>query len=167
MRCANVIFLILFSPLYGFTQLPSKVMRLEGIWEFKQGSGYESWELQGEDMVGHAFQVNSKTGDTSKMEDIRIRLINGRLVYMMNTYSVLEDSLVKTVHHFIGERRKMNFVNMNTHIPVKIRYRFGFFNRKKLNIMIYYGTNDKPVILILNKMRQNIKGKSEGMSESS
>lgn len=134
-------------------QLPSNVTKLIGVWQYQEGSGFESWELQGGDLVGHAYRVNSKTGDTSKVEDMRIRKPRKTLTYSMDTYNFVNDSMMIHTQNFVGEKRKMKFFNISGHTPYEIEYSFGFFNKKKLKIKIYHGPFDKPLTLKLHRVR--------------
>ena len=45
-----------------FAQLPRKVQKIEGLWGYRQGSGFEKWKVQGDAIVGESFRVN-KIGD--------------------------------------------------------------------------------------------------------
>ncbi|MFT5858780.1 MAG: hypothetical protein ACI865_000868 [Flavobacteriaceae bacterium] len=146
------VLLLFLSALPAYGQLPSKVKKMAGTWEYKQGSGFESWELQGNELIGHAFRVNVKTGDTSKVEDMTIRKPSKHLVYVIETINYVDDSLMIRAQNFIADRKKMKFYNMTGQTPHAIEYSFGFFSKKKLKLKIYHGPFDKPLKLVLFKV---------------
>ena len=119
----------------AFGQLPSKVEKLEGKWRFKEGSGYEVWEVKGDKIVGHAFRV-LKTGDTSRVEDFFIARVNKTLVYNLRTYTNINGQLVTKERDFYSSKRKMKFVSLTEDLPYSIEFKFGFFNRNKLKILV-------------------------------
>ncbi len=134
-----------------FSQFTGKIDRLQGKWRYKEGSGFEVWEKKGSDLVGYAYRVNPKTGDSSKVEDIRLRLVNKRLIYTMTTYNYADDSLYRTDHDFVGGKRQMKFYNIDSSSPYMVKYSYGFLNRNKLIIRIYNGMHEKPLKLILRR----------------
>ena len=145
-------FLLLSSSL--FAQLPSKANKLIGVWKYKEGSGYEIWKSQGDVLIGEAYRVSTKTGDSSKVEDMVLSRVNSNLIYKMKTFNHLNDSVVTTTHNFVGSKRKMTFVNIDAITPYSIRYRIGFFNKKKMKIHIHYSRNDKGLKLNLFKVEE-------------
>jgi hypothetical protein len=135
-------------------QLPSNVTKLVGVWKYKQGSGFESWKKQGDELVGHAYRINNKTGDTSRVEDMLLRKPQKTLLYTTSTYNFVMDSLRVNTQNFVGEKRKMKFFNMAEHSPHAIEYSFGFWNKNKLKINIYHGPFDKPLTLTLYRVKE-------------
>lgn len=151
------VLVILFSLALSFcvnAQLPSKVQKLEGVWKYNQGSGYEVWKSNGEtEMLGTAYRVNPKTGDSSKVESLWIRRTNRNLIYSMETFKMKADTVVSEMHDFVGGKRKMKFYNIDSRKPYLVAYSFGFLglNKKKLTIKVYYEEGEKPLKLRLTK----------------
>lgn len=135
-------------------QLPNKVQKLEGVWKYNQGSGYEVWEANGNDeMIGTAYRVNPKTGDSSKVESLWIRKTNRNLVYSMETFKMRADTVITETHDFVGGKRKMKFYNIDSRKPYMVGYSFGFLglSKKKLTIKVYYEEGEKPLKLRLSR----------------
>lgn len=130
-------------------QLPNKVKKMEGTWEYKLGSGYEILELVGDELKGKGFRINRKTGDTASIENSNIQMINKNLIYTLTTYNVVSDSVSTTVHKFIADGKKMKFRNISSSTPYAIHFSFGFFNKNKLKMSIYHGPSADPVHLHL------------------
>lgn len=149
MRTVYFILLILL-PLSLNAQLKGSALKLEGTWTYKESPGFEVWERNGDQMIGKAYRVN-KMGDTSLVEEMSIRSVNDRLLYNSTTFNRTGDSLIRVVNMFIGKRRKMKFTNIAREIPFAIHYGFGFLNRKKLKIQIYFNEGEKAKKIILNK----------------
>ena len=152
MKLVFTVLLFSLISVYAEGQLPSKVKKITGIWKYKSGDGFEVWTLKDDILLGTAFRIN-KVGDTTKVEDLKIRKVNKTLVYTVNSKNFIEDSLVIDDHNFVGTKKKMEFFNIESNIPVMIRYSFGFLNRNKLKISIQYGIKDEPVELILNRLK--------------
>lgn len=148
-----VTFFFLFSfALLSNAQFNGKVKKLIGVWEYKSGNGFEKWELEGEFLTGGAYRIN-KLGDTTKVEDLQIRRINKTLIYSVCLDEVIGDTTIAITHNFIGNKNKMKFNNIDSNLPAIISYSFGFLNRKKLKIRIQYGIKDKPVELLLYRVK--------------
>jgi hypothetical protein len=145
-----VIFAFLSTGLMA--QLPGAAKKLVGEWEYKEGSGFETWQLNGEELEGHAYRV-SKLRDTSIVEDLTIKRVNKNLVHIMKIYSVVNDSTITNTYHFLGNKRKLKFINIDSNTPYSIQYKFGFLNRNKLFIKIQYGPYEKPSKLVLKRVR--------------
>lgn len=152
MKNIIVLFVLLFIGIDGFSQLPSKVEKLVGEWSYKEGSGFEVWKQQDDLLHGYAYRIN-KVGDTSMVEDIQLKKINNSLVYTLETYNQIGDSVVTASNSFIGERRKMNFINVLSETPYSISYSFGFLTRNKLKIKIRYVMGQDPVVLKLVRVK--------------
>lgn len=154
MRLIHFIFLafVLNSGL-PFAQLPSSVQKMEGNWRYKEGSGYESWKLKDEQLIGHAFRL-TKTGDTSEVESFIIKKVNNRLVYNLSTFINQNDTLITTNRSFLGRKRKMDFVNISEDTPYSIQYAFGFLNKNKLKILVQNTISDKPTKYILFRIKE-------------
>jgi len=153
MRISRISLLVFF--LVSMTtqaQIPAKISKMEGVWKYKEGSGYEVWEKKGDQLAGYTFRLN-KVGDTSKVDDIVLKMVNKRLMYSLKTYTYVHDSLKIATHNFLGGKRKMKFVNIDIGTPYSIHYSFGFLNRNKLKLSIQYGANDTPIKLVLFRVK--------------
>ena len=135
----------------AFAQLPNKVKKMAGTWEYKFQSGFEILEIKGDELVGVGYRVNQKSSDTSKVENVRIRMANKNLVYSMTTYNVVQDSVVANTQEFVSSGKRLKFQNISAPTPYMIRYSFGFFNKNKLFVRVYHGPDAKPVKLILTR----------------
>lgn len=142
---------LLFDSHDSLAQLGRKTEKLAGNWEYKEGSGYETWDLDGEELDGHAYRIN-KMGDTTKVEDLRIKRVNKNLIHVLSTYNIAGDSTIVTTYRFVGGKRKLSFINIDSNTPYSIAYRFGFLNRNKLFIRIKYGMNEKGTKLTLKRV---------------
>jgi hypothetical protein len=131
-------------------QLPKRVQKLEGLWEYRAGSGFEDWRFKGDRMVGTSFRIN-KLGDTLVAERFEIAYINKRLVMDLKAYHTVGDSLVVRQKTLIGKRRKMEFTNVSGVAIEKLRYRFGFFSKRRLKLLVYHQRDMKPQKLVLLK----------------
>lgn len=146
------IILIAFLPIFSFAQLKGPALKLEGTWNYKESPGFEVWEHVGEEMIGKAYRV-SKMGDTSLVEEMSIRSVNKRLTYHSTTFNHTGDSIIRVKNTFIGKRRKLKFTNIAREIPFAIHYSYGFLNRSKLKIQIYFNEGEKAKKILLNKAR--------------
>jgi len=149
---ALVVFVVMAIGVHA--QLPNKAEKLAGTWEYKFNSGFEVMELKGDEIVGMGYRINRKTGDTSKVETIRIRKVNKTLVYSMTNYKVVKDSVVATTQKMVSSGNKMKFYNISSLSPHAIKYSFGFLNRNKLFVRIYHNTDAKPVKLTLTRKKE-------------
>lgn len=147
------LFLFLFISASSFGQLPSNVKKLEGSWRYKGGSGYEVWKSQDDHLTGFSFRV-TRTGDTSRVEDMTISVFSKRLIYGLTTYNLVNDSLVTTHRNFIGGKRKMDFLHLAGSDPYSIEYKFGFFNRNKLKIVVIHLEKDRPEKYTLYRIKE-------------
>ncbi|MDG1429058.1 MAG: hypothetical protein P8H56_10175 [Crocinitomicaceae bacterium] len=147
--------LLLATAVLGFNlsaQIPSKSKKLAGTWDYKEGSGFEVWKMNGDEIVGAAYRVNPKTLDTSKVEGMVIRKPGRHLLCATETYNIaLDGSLVARDHNFIADRNRMKFFNLSNLPPYAVEYKFGWFNKKKMKVSIYHGPHDKPLKLVLYK----------------
>ena len=123
---------------------------MEGTWSYKESPGFEVWEKKGDEMLGRAFRVN-KMGDTSLVEEMLIGSVNNRLIYQSTTFNHTSDSTIRVQNTFVGLRRKMKFTNIAREIPFAIHYGFGFLNRNKLKIQIYFNEGEKAKKIVLTK----------------
>jgi len=151
MRGIGVVIVFCVMGLAAFAQLPNKVEKLAGSWEYKLGSGYEVFTVKDDELIGVGFRINLKSNDTSQVETIRMRMVNKNLVYSMTTYNVVQDSVVASTHQFIGSGKRMKFQNISALTPYQVKYSFGFLNRNKLRICVYHGPDAKPIKLILKR----------------
>ncbi len=135
----------------AYAQLPNKVKKMEGTWIYKFRSGFEVLEVEGDQLLGVGYRVNQKSNDTSRVENVKIRMANKNLIYSMTTYNLAKDSVVATTHEFVSSGRRLKFQNISAPTPYMIKYSFGFFNRNKMFIRVYHGPEAKPIKLILTK----------------
>lgn len=146
-----IAFSCVFMAFSSFGQLKGKPLSLVGTWKYNEGSGYEIWIMKGEELIGSGYR-STKIGDSVKVEDLTISIVNNNHIYTLRTkqQTVLGDSVV--VHKFIGNKRKLYFENMDKEMPTSIQYKFGFFNKNKLQIIIRFGEKDKPKKLKLSRV---------------
>jgi hypothetical protein len=149
MRKFGALLFFLALSVSAFAQLPNKVKKMEGTWDYKFGSGFEVLEVKGDELLGVGYRINQKSSDTTRVENVRIRMANKNLVYSMTTYAVVKDSVVANTQEFVSSGKRLKFQNISAPTPYMIKYSFGFFNRNKLFIRIYHGPDAKPVKLIL------------------
>ena len=151
--CGNffsiLVLLVLAFPVKG--QLTGKIKHLPGTWKYEGGSGYEIWMVSGDEMIGHGYRT-TKFKDTMKVEDLRISSVNRSLIYSLTTYQPTEAGNIEVNYRFIGNKRDLNFTNIENEAPSFIRYKFGLFNKRKLRILIGYEGENKPVKLKLEKV---------------
>ncbi len=146
--------LVFFALSMGaFAQLPNKAEKMAGTWEYKLRSGFEVIEIKGDELHGVGYRVNKKTGDTSRVENVRIKRVDETLVYSMTTYNVVNESVVSTVQKFVSSGRKLKFRNVSAPTPYAIKYSFAFLNRNKMFIRVYHGPDAKPIKLILTRKK--------------
>lgn len=146
--------LVFFALSMGaFAQLPNKAKRMAGTWEYKLRSGFEIIEIKGDELQGVGYRINQKTNDTSRVENVRIKKVNGNLVCSMTTYNIVKDSIVPTVQNFVSSGRKLKFQNISAPTPYAIKYSFGFLNRNKMFIRVYHGPETKAIKLILTRKK--------------
>lgn len=144
-----IFFLLALSIIYtAEAQLPNRVRKLQGLWEYRQGSGFEKWNLHGDRMIGESFRIN-KLGDTLVAERFEITYINKRLVMDLKAYHMVGDSVLVRQKTLIGKRRKMEFTSVTGIKLEKLRYRFGFFSKKRLKLFIHHQSSMDPQKLVL------------------
>lgn len=149
-----ILFSFLIVSMGTFAQLTNKMEKLAGKWKYKEGSGFEIWSVNGNELLGKAYRVNVKALDSVKVEDIRIARVNKNMVYTMQTYKYAKDTVLTQSFQFVANKRSFKFYNVNEGAPYRIEYRFGFLNRNKLKIKIQYiSTDKKPLKLVLFKMK--------------
>ena len=111
MKGISVLLVFFAFSMSAYAQLPNKVKKMAGTWEYKFRSGFEILEMNGDELQGAGYRVNQKLNDTSRVENVRIRLANKNLVYSMTTYRVLNDSVASTTHDFVSSGKKLKFQN--------------------------------------------------------
>ena len=146
--------IILTTSVTAFGQLPSKVKKMEGTWEYQFRSGFEILKVEGDELIGSGYRVNLKSNDTSKVEHIRIQMLANSMVYSMTTYFMVADSVVTTTQKFVSSKKKLLFQNITDLTPNSIKYSFGFLNRNKMIIRVYLGPGTKPTKLILTRKQE-------------
>lgn len=123
-----------------------------GEWRYKYDLGVEVWSLKGEELVAESFRKN-KFGDSTKVEEIHIRMAGKILVHDWTTYNVSNDSLIVNKTTFVSTSRKYKFHNVEGVTPYMIQYKFGLFNKKKMKIWVEYGINEKPTKFVVERIR--------------
>mgnify|MGYP007025850626 CR=1 FL=1 len=151
MKRIGVLLVFIVLAAGAFAQLPSKVKKMEGTWEYKFRSGYEILDVKGDELHGVGYRINRKSGDTSRVENVRIHMANKVLVYSMTTYNLAMDSVVSLTQKFVSSGKKLRFQNITDPTPYAIKYSFAFLNRNKLFIRVYLGPDTKPSKIILTR----------------
>ena len=100
--------------------------------------------MENDVLIGEAFRKN-RLGDSTKVEDLRIRKTGKLTVHEWVTYNVVNDSLVTNSATFIGRSNDLTFFNVDAPTPYSISYAFGFLSKKKLIIKIKFGVKEKAV----------------------
>lgn len=135
-------------------QMKGKISQLEGTWRYEGGSGYEVWKSNGDEFIGYGYR-STKFQDTLLVEELKITLVNKRLMYSSKTRQQTPAGTVINEHRFIGKNsKKLSFDNVDNDNPRAVRYKFGLFNKNKLRILIGYDGKPKPVVL---KLKRDIK----------
>jgi hypothetical protein len=150
-RISKVLFILI--PILCRSQLPAKVERMEGKWEYRHGSGIEIWTMKGDEMHAVGYRTN-KLGDTLKVESSVIKKVNKQLVYFLNTFKLMDDSVVVSTSRFIGGKKKMEFFNLDAITPYSITYKFGFLRRKLLKVYIQLGPNDEQIKMYMRRVSE-------------
>lgn len=152
MRQLYLIALFLFTSGITLAKLPSNVKKLVGTWEYKEGSGFESWRLEGDVLVGEAFRIN-KLNDTIVAEQFKINKVDKNLVLHLDAYQIVNDSLEIRERKFLGGKRKLKFTNIESESPISLHYKFGIFSKNKLKIFITILEGSKPQKLTLFRQK--------------
>lgn len=134
----------LLFPLFGLSQIKGKAKHLVGKWNYKEGSGFEVWSPNGDNLVGSGYRI-LKLGDSLKVETLSLTFTNGRYVY---TYHTIEGSNQEKDIHFISKGRKLQFVSTNSETPIRMEYRFGF-GRSKMKLYVTVGEINNRGVLTL------------------
>ena len=145
-----ILFVSLILSASSFAQLPSSAQKMEGLWEYKEGSGFEKWELDGDILRGESFRVNL-LGDTIVAERMEIKSINKRLVLSVTAYNIVDDSLRIVNKDFIGKKRKTEFTSISAISTVSLEYKRPFFFRNRMFLFVHRSGIDKPRKLVLYK----------------
>ena len=142
--------LLIFSFTTVFSQLKGKAKHLPGTWVYAQGSGYEVWTIENDQLVGAGYRTN-KIGDTVKVEQLGIKLANNSLFYTLETGIQNFNNSAYVKHQFISKARKLDFTNIENVLPNHLKYTFGFFNKNKLTITVWMEESLKKTKLKLRK----------------
>lgn len=145
------IFLILFSIFNSFGQIKGKALHLVGTWKYSGGSGYETWVLKGDQLIGSGYR-STKTGDSVKVEDLTISQVNKNLIYTLKTNQPTSQGDSSVVRQFVGNKRSLHFENIANEMPEFIQYKFGIFSKNKLRITIQFKSNQKLQKLKLSRV---------------
>jgi hypothetical protein len=148
----NLILIIVSFPQVGFSQLKGQSLNLEGVWKYEGGSGYEVWEKKNEyELVGAGYRL-TKFGDTLKVEELRLAVVNGNLIYSLTTHQQTSGGVEVFKYSFISNKRKLQFLNIENTSPSSVTYKFGFFSKRKLKIIIGFDGKEVPSVLKLRKV---------------
>lgn len=131
-------------------QLPNRAKKLAGLWEYREGSGYEKWELQGDVLIGESFRIN-KLGDTLVAERFEISSVNKRLVLNLKAYHMVSDSVQVKEKVLIGKRRKLEFSSLTGTKLETLEFKFGWFSKKRLKLIVQHHGIPEPQKLRLNR----------------
>ena len=140
---------------FSFSQLDSKLEKMVGEWEFRNGSGVEIWKQEDNQLHGYEYRLN-KLGDTVRVEEMTLHFVGKNLIYSIDDHrhiTALDVMKCREKMRFVGDKRSMKFYNIDEETPYSIQYSFGFFNRNKMKIKIQSGQNDKAVKLILSRVK--------------
>lgn len=141
------IFQLLFCLLavnVAFAQSIKKSDKFIGTWRYQYDLGTEVWKLENEVLVGESFRHN-RMGDSTKVEDLRIRMAGKLTIHEWTTFNVVGDTLLTNSATFVSRNSALDFYNVDGVTPYSIAYSFGFLNRNKLIIKIRFGVKEKAV----------------------
>lgn len=141
-RLLFFLFVVATVPMVS-AQLPNRVKKLDGLWEYREGSGFESWTLNGDVLFGESFRIN-KLGDTTIAERFEIYYVNKRLMLNLTAYHKVGDSLRLNEKTLIGKRRRMKFSSISGVQLETLHFKFGFLSRKRLKLFVYLEGIDDP-----------------------
>jgi hypothetical protein len=86
------------------------------------------------------------------VEELKITLVNKRLMYSSKTRQQTPAGTVIHEHRFMGkDSKKLSFDNVDNDNPRAVHYKFGLLNKNKLRILIGYDGKPKPVVLKLKR----------------
>lgn len=132
-------------------QMKGKLNRLEGSWRYEGRSGYEVWKWNGDELIGSGYR-STKFQDTLLVEELKIALVNKRLMYSSKTRQQTPAGTVVNEHRFMSsDSKKLRFDNIDNDNPRSVQYKFGVFNKNKLQILISFDGKPKPVVLKLQR----------------
>ncbi len=141
-RSLLFVFVLAVMPMLH-AQLPNRVTKLQGLWEYGEGSGYERWFLKNDIMYGESFRIN-KLGDTIVAERFEIQYVNKRLVLNLKAYHTKGDSVVVQERVLIGKKRKMEFSSVSSSQLRSLHFKFGFLTRNRLKLFVSHQGVEKP-----------------------
>ena len=137
----SIIF-ILCSIFTSFGQIKGKALHLVGTWKYSEGSGYETWILKGDQLIGSGYR-STKIGDSVKVEDLTISLVNKNLIYTLKTNQPTSQGDSAVTRQFVGNKRSLYFENIVNEMPEYIQYKLGIFSKNQLRITIQFKSNQK------------------------
>ena len=146
-----LLFAIAFLPASVNAQIKGKAKHLPGIWKYEAGTGYEIWEMNGNTLNGRGYRVN-KLGDSVLVETITILYINKNLSFKLETPQLDSLNNASFIGRYIGDGKKLDFRTIEGKMPERIRYKFGFFSKKKLKILMYNMDGDDAQKIVLRKV---------------
>lgn len=145
------ILLTVCSIFTSFGQIKGKALHLVGTWEYSEGSGFETWVLKGDQLIGSGYR-STKIGDSIKVEDLSISLVNKNMIYTLKTNQPTSQGDSSVVRQFVGNKRSLYFENIANDMPEFIQYKFGVFSKNKLRITIQFKSNQRVQKLKLKRV---------------
>ena len=139
-------FCLLLFPFFGFSQIKGKAKHLVGKWNYKEGSGFEVWSRNGDNLDGSAYRI-LKFGDSVKVETLSLTFTSGRYTYI---YQNTNDSVKIRDVNFISKVRKLQFVSTNSETPIQMHYRFNL-RKNKMKLYVTVGSLSNRGVLTLYK----------------
>lgn len=137
---------LFFMPFFGFSQIKGKAKHLVGKWNYKEGSGFEVWNRNGDKLDGSGYRI-LKFGDSVRVENLSITFVNGRYTY---TYYTLDEKKQAKELYFISNGRKLQFVSTNSETPIQMHYRFNL-RKNKMKLYVTVGEINNRGVLTLFK----------------
>lgn len=141
-----IIFGFLLLPFLGISQIKGKAKHLVGKWNYKEGSGFEVWNRNGDKIDGSGYRI-LKFGDSVKVETLSMVFINGRYTY---TYHNTDEDIKTKDINFISNGRKLQFVSTNSETPIQMHYRFNL-RKNKMKLYVTVGEINNRGVLTLFK----------------
>ncbi len=130
----------------GFSQVRGKALNLIGKWEIKGGSGYEVWTAKEEYLSGSGFR-KSKFGDSSKVEVLTLKMVNGTYIYDYKRYMDGRDHSQSAIN-FVAKGKRLTFQSSNTPEPIFLTYKINL-KKTRLKITVQHGLTGKKQKMIL------------------
>jgi hypothetical protein len=144
-----LLFCTLLSPFFGNAQIKGKAHKLVGTWAYREGTGYEVWQFNGDKVEGIGYR-NLKFGDTVKVEKMEIKVVNGVYTY---SYKKVDDFDKDKETIFMSKGKNLSFLSVNAKTPTIMKYRFAFLSKNKINLKVTVGPKYNRYILTLYRVQ--------------